>query len=458
MTARTHPLMDRIDWQKAGDETLALLSRLLRHRTINSPDCNPDETSAASMIADLFRAEGMEPEVLESAPGRGNVLCRIPGDGTGGEPILLSGHLDVVPVELEQWKRDPFAGEVHDGWMWGRGAVDMKHMVAMEVMTMVLLHRLGVPLKRDLIFAGVADEEAGCEQGSLWLARNHPDKIRGEYVISEIGGFTLHMAGKHFYPVQVAEKGICWLTITARGTPGHGSLPNRDNPIAAISRAAELLATKRLPHHVTPVVERFVRTLAQHQKVPNSLVLKGLLNKPLCGHILDNIFPDPSLASTFDAILHNTANPTILKAGLKINQVPGEASVQVDGRLLPGQTGADLIEEIKRLIGAGFEYTIDKEMPASVTEVEDPIAGLIDTVLTRHDRKAVPIRNLLPGFTDAKAYTELGMKCWGFSPLKLPPGSNFAAMFHGHNERVPVDGVRWGLTVLMDLVSGMVAK
>jgi len=453
-----HPILDRIDWQKAGDETLALLSRLLRERTVNAPGQNANEIDAASMIAELFRAEGLEPEVLESAPGRGNVVCRIPGDGSGGEPILLSGHLDVVPVEPEHWERDPFAGEVHDGWMWGRGAVDMKHMVAMEVMTLLLLRRAGVPLKRDLIFAGVADEEAGCQAGSLFLARNHPELVRGEYVISEIGGFTLHMAGKHFYPVQVAEKGVCWMTITARGTPGHGSLPNKDNPLARIGRAVELLATKRLPHHVTPVVERFVRTLAEAQPVPNSLVLRGLLSKPLCGHLLDHVFPDPSLASTFDAMLHNTANPTILKAGLKVNQVPGEASMQVDGRLLPGQSGADLIEEIKRLIGPGFEYRIDHEMPASVSDMDDPIAERIAATLRRHDPEAVPIRNLLPGFTDAKAYTELGMKCWGFSPLKLPPGVKFSAMFHGHNERVPVDGVRWGLPVLVDLVAQLVVR
>ncbi|MCB9742554.1 MAG: M20/M25/M40 family metallo-hydrolase [Alphaproteobacteria bacterium] len=451
-----HPVLDAIDWPKAGDETLALLQRLLREPTVNAPDANANEVSLASMLAELFQAEGLEPEVLESAPGRGNVVVRLRGDGSGGEPVLLSGHLDVVPVEPDHWERDPFAGEVHEGWMWGRGAVDMKHMVAMEVMTLLLLRRQGVPLKRDLIFAGVADEEAGCEQGSLWLAENHPEKIRGEYVISEIGGFTLHMNGKSIYPVQVAEKGIAWLTITARGTPGHGSLPNRDNPIARIARAAELLATRRLPHHVTPVVERFVRTLAEQQPVPNSLVLKGLLSKPLCGHVLDKVFPDPELAATFDAVLHNTANPTGLKAGLKINQVPGEASMQVDGRLLPGQTAEDLVAEITQLIGPGYEITVDRTMPGSVSDPDDPISGLIDDVLRTHDRDAVPVRNMLPGFTDAKAYTRLGMKCWGFSPLKLPPGVKFTRMFHGHNERVPVEGVRWGQRALVDLVARLV--
>jgi len=256
----------------------------------------------------------------------------------------------------------------------------------------------------------------------------------------------------------VAEKGVCWLTITARGPPGHGSLPNRANPLARIGRAAELLSTRRLPHPVTPVVDRFVRTLSEQQPIPNSLVLKGLLSKPLCGHILDKVFPDPSLASTFDAMLHNTANPTILRAGMKVNQVPGEATLQVDGRLLPGQTGRDLIDEIKGLIGGGYEYAIDMEMPASVSDMDDPIAETIAATLRRHDDRAIPIRNMLPGFTDAKAYTELGMKCWGFSPLKLPEGVKFSAMFHGHDERVPVDGVRWGLRVLVDLIAQMTAR
>lgn len=451
-----HPLMNRIDWPAAEEQALELLRALLRLDTTNAPNRAVDELCAADLLAHRLRAVGLEPEVLESAPGRGNVVCRLPGDQSGGAPILLSGHLDVVPADPASWRHPPFGGEAHEGWLWGRGAVDMKNMVALQITAMTLLARHGAKLKRDLIFAGVADEEAGCEHGSIWLARHHPEKVRAEYAISEIGGFTLHSGGKRFYPVQVAEKGICWLTVTARGTPGHGSLPNRDNPIPKLARAAERLGRQRLPVHVTRVVERQIRTLADNQKAPNSWVLRGLLNPYLCDHVLDRVFPDPSLASTFDAALHNTANPTMLRAGDKINQVPSEAQLMVDGRLLPGQSAEDFVGEVRAVIGPDYEIRVDRAMPANATDADDPIAALIDAALRRHDPDAILVRTMIPGFTDAKAWSQLGIKTWGFSPVQLPPGTAFSAMFHGNDERIPIDGFRWGLRVLFDLLCGMV--
>jgi acetylornithine deacetylase/succinyl-diaminopimelate desuccinylase-like protein len=452
-----HPLTDRMDWERAGDDALALFTRLLRMDTVNAPDRRVNEMPVAELLAERLRGVGLEPEVLWGAPGRGNVVCRLPGDGSGGAPILLSGHLDVVPADRSTWSRDPFAGEVHDGWLYGRGTIDMKNMVAMSVVVMELLARSGAKLRRDLVFAGVADEEAGCEHGSLWLAKNHPDKVRGEYAISEIGGFTLHSGGKKFYPVQVAEKGICWVTITAKGTPGHGSLPNKDNPIPKLARAAARLGEKRLPVHVTPVVERQIRTLAANQKFPNSFVLRGLLSPTLCDPLLDHVFPDPSLASSFDAALHNTANPTMLRAGEKVNQVPAEASLQVDGRLLPGQSADDFVREVRAVIGDGYHIHVDRVMPATEGVLDDPLADRIEATLKRHDPDGIMVRTMIPGFTDAKAWSQLGMKCWGFSPVQLPPGVAFSAMFHGNDERIPVAGFRWGLRVLFDFVADLVA-
>ncbi len=448
-----HSLIDRVDWPSVLDESLEIFRTLLRFDTTNPPG---DELAAARWLQELFEVEGIDVRLLESAPGRGNVVARLHGDGTGGDPILLSAHLDVVPADADRWTHPPFAAEIHDGFLWGRGTIDMKNMAAMEVTAMLLLHRQGAKLTRDVIFAGVADEEAGCEFGSLWLARNHPELIRGEYAISEIGGFTQHVGGRKFYPVQVAEKGMCWMTIRAEGRSGHGSLPAIDNPIAKIGRAAALLDEARLPHHRTGVVDRFIHTLADHSAFPNSVILRSLLSPSLSGVVLDRIFPEKSLAATFDAALHNTANPTILRAGSKVNQVPNVAELQVDGRMLPGQTGADLVAEIRKVIGPDFDIRIDKEMPAVVGDAEDPIAGIIKDILERLDPGAVVVPTMIPGFTDAKAYDELGMKCWGFSPVKLPEGLEFAEMFHGVDERIPVDGYKFGVKALFELVTELV--
>jgi acetylornithine deacetylase/succinyl-diaminopimelate desuccinylase-like protein len=452
-----NPLLEDVDRADLPTEALELLRQLLRLDTTNAPDRAVDELTAATFLAERFRSVGLDPEVLTSAPGRGNVVVRLPGDGSGGEPILLSGHLDVVPADPSTWSRAPFGGEAHEGFLWGRGAIDMKNMVAMSAAVMMHLARSGRRLRRDLIFAGVADEEAGCEYGSLWLAKHHPEKIRGEYAISEIGGFTLHSGGRRFYPIQVAEKGVCWLTITARGTPGHGSLPNKDNPIPKLARAATRLAERRLPVHVTPVVEQQIRTLVAHLPAPNRWVLRGLLEPALCDHLLDHVFPDPGLASSFDAALHNTANPTILRAGEKVNQVPAEARLQVDGRLLPGQTSEDFVREVRAVIGEGYHIHVDRSLPPVVGgDPEDRLGRTIEEVIRRHDPDGVVLRTLIPGFTDAKAYSQLGMKCWGFSPVKLPPGVPFAAMFHGNDERIPIEGFRWGTRALADLIGRLV--
>jgi len=451
-----HPIVSEIDWPSVYEEATVLFRDLLRIDTTNSPEHPGNEIEGCRYIEQVLAREGLGCRILESAPGRGNLVTRLEGDGTGGEPILLSAHLDVVPADPEHWEHPPFEAEIHDGFLWGRGAIDMKNMAAMELMAVLLLKRHGARLKRDLIFAAVADEEAGCALGSLWLAEHHPELIRGEYAISEIGGFTMHAGGKRFYPVQVAEKGVAWLTIRAMGSPGHGSLPNPDNPIPKIARAAEKLGMQRLPHHLTRVVRRFLDELADHHPFPDSLVLRSLMRPSTAAFVLDRVFPDESLASTFDAVLHNTANPTILKAGLKVNQVPGEASLQVDGRLLPGQTGADLVREIEALIGPGYAITIDRELKAVEGDPDDPIVDRIRAVLSRHDPEGIVVPTMIPGFTDAKAYDQLGMKCWGFSPVRLPPDLKFAQMFHGHNERIPVEGFHFGVRVLFELVTDLV--
>lgn len=451
-----HPLLDSLDWPKVYDEATELFRDLLRIDTTNSPEHPGNEIEAARYLETRFSRDGLSSQILESAPGRGNIVSRIQGDGSGGAPVLLSAHLDVVPAEEEHWEHPPFAAEIHDGCIWGRGAIDMKNMAAMEAMVMLLLQRSGIPLKRDLIFAGVADEEEGCEFGSLWLVREHPELVRAEYAISEIGGFSLHVGDKCFYPVQVAEKGYVRLTVRAKGTPGHGSLPNADNPITHIARAVKQLAEHRLPHHRTATAARFIEGLASHQPLPASMILRGLLRGSTADFILDHLLPDPGFASSIDALLHNTANPTVLRAGLKVNQVPSEATMKIDGRTLPGQSVQDFVDEIRAVIGPDFDITIDSSAEPTVTDADDPIAARIREVMARQAPEGIVLPMLIPGFTDAKAYSQLGTRCWGFSPVLLDPEMSFSSMFHGHNERIPVEGFHFGVRALFDLVTTLV--
>ena len=454
--ATAESFLSALEWDSLGQEALLLLQRLIRIDTTNAPGRNAGEIVIAELVRDLLLEVGIDSQIWEPQPGRGNLIARIAGDGRGGPPILLSGHLDVVPADPSRWKVHPFSGAIQDGFVWGRGAIDMKNMVAMEIAFVLALGRAGLRPARDVILALVADEEAGCESGSLWLARHEPDRLRAEYAISEIGGFTMTTGGRRFYPIQVAEKGMAWLTIRAMGTPGHGSLPNADNPIPKLARAAERLGSTRLPHHLAPNVDAFLSLLAENQKAPNSWVLRALKTAGLAEWVLDHAFPEPTLAATFDAALHNTANPTMFHAGEKVNQVPGSATMRIDGRTLPGYGARELISEIQTVIGSGYEIEVNQELPPVLGSWNDPLAARISRVIRRHDPEGIPIPSMIPGFTDAKAWSSLGMKCWGFSPVKLPADVAFARMFHGDNERIPVGGFLWGLRVFVELLAELV--
>ncbi len=443
-----HALMENLDWNRVRDESLSLVQDLIRIDTTNPPG---GEMVACRYLEKVFQREGIPCVVYEPSPGRGNIVARL-GSSAAAAPVLLSAHLDVVPAEERFWTHSPFSAEIHEGYLWGRGAIDMKNMAAMEVMCLLAAHRGGVKLKRDLIFAGVSDEEAGCAEGSLWLAERYPELIRGEYAISEIGGFTLTLGKARYYPVQVAEKGMCWLTIRAEGTPGHGSIPNPDNALAKIGQAASRLGTRMPPLKKTEVVAEYLRGLASLQPGMRRLVMKQLLNPMFSDLILDNLVKDPTLRNAFRAALRNTANPTILRGGYKVNVVPGEAELQVDGRMLPGQTHEDLIAEIIDIIGPGYHIAVDRTLPAVAGSFDDPLTDLIQASIQRHDPGALALPYLAPGFTDAKAYAPLGMKCFGFSPVKMGPDDSFARWFHGHDERIPVEGFHFGVKSLMEVV------
>ncbi|MGZ3442649.1 MAG: M20/M25/M40 family metallo-hydrolase, partial [Polyangia bacterium] len=310
----------------------------------------------------------------------------------------------------------------------------------------------GVTPTRDIIFAGVADEEAGCDHGSRWLVDHHPELVRAEFALGEAGGFSVRLNGRVIYPIQVAEKGAVWMKLRATGRPGHGSMPRENNAIAKIGAAVAKLAETRLPQHRTAVVERYLRAVAKTQKFPTSALLQRMQNPAVASMLLRRA-PDKGVAAAMAAMLSNTAVPTVLRGGGKTNVIPGFAEAWVDGRSLPGQSAADLIREIKDVIGHDIAIDVERDMPPVEIDPQSPLWDTMVATLKKHDPEGVAVPYLAPGFTDAKSWSRLGTRCYGFMPVRFPDdGVKFADLFHGHDERIPVEGLRWGVAVLYDVV------
>ncbi len=439
-----------MDWRAINDEALEDFRHLLRFETVNPPG---NEGPAADFVVERLRDAGLEPQIL-TCEGRPNVLVRLPGDGSAGGPLLLSGHLDVVPVEPEHWKHPPFAAEIDGDYLYGRGAVDMKQMVAMCLTIVRQLARAGTPLGRDILFAAVADEETGCRCGSRFLVEQHPDEVRAECMLGEVGAFSHDLRGQRFYFIQVAEKGRCPIRLTARGRPGHGSVPHAENAVVRLARALELLGRTRLPVHPIPTVERWIREIAKAQGFPASLVLPRVLNPRLGNLLLDRVL-DPETAGPLAANLSNTVSPTIVKAGAKVNVIPSSAVAELDGRLIPGQTGQDLVRELRAVIGEGIEIEILEEHRGRENPGDHPLLDILTSTLRQHDPEGIPIPYLTPGFTDAHYFGRLVPHCFGFCPVRFPREDQirFTDLIHAHDERIHIPGFEWGLRVLYDAVT-----
>jgi acetylornithine deacetylase/succinyl-diaminopimelate desuccinylase-like protein len=367
---------------------------------------------------------------------------------------LLTAHLDVVEAHAEHWRQPPFSGVIAEGCLWGRGAIDMKNMAAMSAAVMRRLAREQVALDRDVIFAAVADEEAGCDFGSRFLVEQHAELVRAEYAIGESGGFSMHIGGSTFYPIQVAEKGLCWIRARVRGEPGHGSMPRSDSAVVVLAEAVARLGNAQLPVHPTRWVRDFLSALAARQPVLVQPLVKLLTHPRLLPTVL-RVFPDKSVVRGLQAVLSNTASPTVLSAGAKINVIPDKAEVLIDGRTLPGQSDQDLLDELREVMGPDVELEIMRSAPPVVTEpVDSPLYEIIAAEIQKREPDATVVPYMIPGFTDAKYFTRMGARWYGFSPVKIEKASGirFADMFHGHNERVPVDGLRWGADLLYSVV------
>jgi acetylornithine deacetylase/succinyl-diaminopimelate desuccinylase-like protein len=451
---------DTVDWASEGDRCIALLRDLIRIPTVNrgtGEDGDGNERPAAERLAEHLREHGVEPKLYEKKKGRTNLVARIRGDGSK-PPLLLNAHLDVVEADASAWRHDPFGGEIHDGYVWGRGAIDMKHMAAMSACVMGLLARQAKerPLARDVIFAAVADEEAGCSLGSMFLVDEHPDEVRAEYMLGEIGAFSLHLFGRTFYPIQVAEKGVCWVRASYEGSPGHGSMPDPDSAVVRLARAVARLGKTRLPMHPVPLVRDFLARLSRELPSPQRHVLKRLSTPQVAALILDYLVRDDAQRRSFGAMLSNTASPTVVRAGAKVNVIPGRATVDIDGRTLPGQSEGAFLAELREALGGEPGLEVLRYLPPIEASPDTPLFAHLVRTVERHDSTGHALPYLIPGFTDAKAYAKLQTACYGFAPVRFDPTHDvsFSKMYHGHDERVPVSGLHWGLRVLFEAVEG----
>jgi acetylornithine deacetylase/succinyl-diaminopimelate desuccinylase-like protein len=447
-----HPVLERVDWEREGEAVVELLRALLRFDTTNPPG---NEAECVAFLADHLREVGVEPEVLSPSPGRANLIARLPGGDGDQPPLLLNGHVDVVAAEAGRWRHPPFAGEVHDGAVWGRGAVDMKQMVAMSVAVVGLLARLGVRLRRDLKLAVVADEEAGCAAGSAWLVDHHPDMVRAGHALGEVGGATSYLGERPFYPIQVAEKGVAWLRATATGVSGHGSIPRDDNAVVRLSEFLARVGRRRLPLHPSPELRRFLEALAAVQGRPARALMPLLLHQRWSDVVLRRAVRDPGIARLLAALLRNTANPTVVHAGHKTNVIPGRAEAELDGRIAVGSSEAVLLAELRALAGPGIELElVAPSHPPTVSPPDSELFDVLAAVVAEHHPGAVAVPTVTPGFTDAKYWSRLGTVCYGFAPVRLEPTDpDFASLFHGDDERVPVAGLEAGLRMLADAVA-----
>jgi acetylornithine deacetylase/succinyl-diaminopimelate desuccinylase-like protein len=429
-----------------AQEGLQHLKALLAFDTTNPPG---NEMPAAEYLQNVLRAEGFEPVLIESADKRGNLVARLKGDGSE-KPLLLLSHLDVVPAQAENWDLPPFAAEEKDGYLYGRGTLDMKQMTAMSLMTLFSAKRKGLKLKRDIIFAAVADEEAGGKLGAEYLVENNPELIEAEYALCEMGGFRLDVRGHTFFPVQVAERGCAWCKVQFLGEPGHGSIPNPDSAVSKMIQALIRLEKKGLPLHATDTVREFISAVAAKQKTHVRTAMKALLSPLTSRMALSRL--EQEQARVFYAQLHSTATPTILRAGDKQNVIPGQADVILDGRVLPGETWESFKKELQHVLGREAQIELIQWAEPLVYSSDTPLFDVIRRVVTERVPDAEVVPYLLTGFTDAKHLDKLGIVTYGFSPMNNDPDEKFSRLVHGHNERIGIEAFHWGVETLTEVV------
>lgn len=425
---------------QAADEVVDLCRDLIRINTTNTGDTTTSagERAAAEYVAEKLSEVGLEPRIYESAKGRTSVVARYEGADRSRPALLLHGHLDVVPADASEWSIDPFSGEIKDGYVWGRGAVDMKDFDAMLLAVVRQWKREGRVPPRDFVLMFLADEEAAGRYGAHFLVDEHADEFEGvSEAVGEVGGFSVTVNNDlRLYMIETAEKGLDWLRLTVTDRPGHGSMIHPDNAVTRLAEAVAKVGRHRFPVELTPTVRAFLQEVSE--------VLQIDVNMDDPEEAIAKLGP---IARIIGATIRHTANPTGLTAGYKENVIPGRAEAVIDCRPLPGRS-EEMLTQLRQLIGdeVGIEHI--HQQPGLETTFDGPLVDAMAESLRHFDSAARPVPYMLSGGTDAKAFQRLGIRCFGFAPLQLPADLDFSALFHGIDERVPVDALRFGARVL----------
>lgn len=422
-----------------------LLQNLIRFDTTNPPG---NEAACIRYVNGLLHEAGLETTLLERTAGRPNVIARLKGTGSA-PPLLLYGHVDVVPTIGQDWQHPPFSADILDDYLWGRGALDMKGGVAMMLAAFLRAKAENLALPGDVILCVVSDEEDGGDDGAKFLVEQHAGLFDGvRYAIGEFGGFALYIDGKRFYPIQVSEKGVTWFTGTVRGPAGHASTPMPGGTMASLANVLDRLCNQRLPIHITEPARLMFEAMAAGLEAPMKDQILGLLDPAQTNDVLDEMGESGRI---FNALLHNTASPTMLQASNKINVIPGEVTLRIDCRILPGQSPEAAMQEIQALAGDTLHLKIDRSdaPPASID------MGLFDTlseILRDADPDSTPIPLLMPAATDGRFFARIGIQTYGFLPMNLTSGFDFWGTVHAANERIPVSAVDFGTQAIYEVL------
>jgi acetylornithine deacetylase/succinyl-diaminopimelate desuccinylase-like protein len=422
-----------------------ILQQLIRFNTTNPPG---DETACVLYVRDLLQAFGIESRVLSKVDSRANLVARIRGRGLA-PPLMLYGHVDVVTTVHQEWTYPPFDGKLVDGYVWGRGALDMKGGIAMMLSALLDVVFQGFQPAGDIVLVVLSDEETGGSMGANFLVDRYPEIFEGiRYALGEFGGHTTYIGPQRFYPIQIAEKQLCWMKATVRGPGGHGARPMRNGAMARLGCMLKAIDRRRLPVHVTPVAKQMVHTMAAC--LPG---LRGALFRQLCNPYLTDALLKlmGENGKTLEPIFHNTVNATIVAGGEKINVIPSEIQVDLDGRLLPGFGPSDVMAELQAILGNDIELAVTKYEPC--TNAPDMhLFGFLGDVIQRIDPEGVAVPLLMPAFTDARHFARIGIQTYGFTPMKLPPEFKFSETVHGANERIPVAALLFGARAMGDVI------